>query len=51
MKISTKGRYGIRLMVALLKHYGEGPVFFKRINAKLEKIMDSTSLAGLCKLR
>ena len=26
-------------------------VFFKRISAKLEKIMDSTSLADLCKCR
>lgn len=37
MKISTKGRYGIRLMVALLKHYGEGPVSVKHISEK-EKI-------------
>lgn len=34
MKISTKGRYGIRLMIALLKHYGEGPVSVKHISEK-----------------
>jgi len=37
MKMSAKGRYGIRLMVALLKHYGEGPVSVKHISEK-EKI-------------
>lgn len=37
MRISTKGRYGIRLMVALLKHYGGGPVSVKHISEK-EKI-------------
>lgn len=26
MKMSTKGRYGLRLMVSLAAHYGEGPV-------------------------
>lgn len=26
MKMSTKGRYGLRLMVSLASHYGEGPV-------------------------
>ncbi|MBT3286141.1 MAG: RrF2 family transcriptional regulator [Victivallales bacterium] len=26
MKMSTKGRYGLRLMVSLAEHYGDGPV-------------------------
>ena len=25
MKLSTRGRYGVRLMVELAEHYGEGP--------------------------
>ena len=37
MRISTKGRYGIRLMIALLRHYREGPVPVKHISKK-EKI-------------
>jgi Rrf2 family protein len=31
MKLSTKGRYGVRLMLDLAAHYGEGPVFLKDI--------------------
>ena len=31
MKLSTKGRYGVRLMVHLAMHVGEGPVFLKDI--------------------
>lgn len=26
MKLSTKGRYGLRVMLELARHYGEGPV-------------------------
>src|SRR5215211_6007458 len=26
MKVSTRGEYGVRAMVALAKHYGDGPV-------------------------
>jgi len=26
MKVSTRGEYGVRAMVALAKHYGEGPI-------------------------
>ena len=37
MRLTTKGRYGIRLMVALLRHYGEGPVSVKHISER-EKI-------------
>lgn len=31
MKLSTKGRYGVRLMFDLALHYGEGPIFLKDI--------------------
>ncbi len=31
MKLSTKGRYGVRLMIDLASHYGEGPVLLKNI--------------------
>ena len=31
MKLSTKGRYGVRLMIELAQHYGEGPVMLRQI--------------------
>jgi Rrf2 family cysteine metabolism transcriptional repressor len=31
MKMSTKGRYGVRLMIDLALHSGEGPVLLKDI--------------------
>ena len=31
MKLSTKGRYGVRFMLDLAMHYGEGPIFLKDI--------------------
>ncbi len=31
MKLSTRGRYGVRLMLDLALHYGEGPVLLKDI--------------------
>ena len=31
MKLSTKGRYGVRLMFDLAMHYGKGPIFLKEI--------------------
>lgn len=31
MKLSTRVRYGVRLMVELAERYGEGPVFLKDI--------------------
>ncbi|HET7522289.1 MAG TPA: Rrf2 family transcriptional regulator [Bacillales bacterium] len=31
MKISTKGRYGLTIMIALAKKYGEGPTSLKKI--------------------
>ncbi len=33
MKLSTRVRYGVRLMVELAERYGEGPVFLKDIAA------------------
>ena len=40
MRLTTKGRYGIRLMVALLRHYGEGPVSARQISEKEKISMD-----------
>ena len=37
MKVSTKGRYGLRLMVALAAHYGKGPLGVDQISRE-EKI-------------
>lgn len=34
MKLSTKGRYGVRLMLDLATHYGEGPVLLKEISKR-----------------
>ena len=34
MKLSTRSRYGIRAMVDLALHYGEGPVLLKDIAAR-----------------
>jgi Rrf2 family protein len=31
MKLSTRGRYGVRLMFDLALHYGNGPVYLKDI--------------------
>jgi Rrf2 family protein len=31
MKLSTRGRYGVRLMLDLALHYGDGPIFLKDI--------------------
>jgi Rrf2 family protein len=31
MKLSTRGRYGVRLMFELALHYGDGPIFLKDI--------------------
>jgi Rrf2 family transcriptional regulator, cysteine metabolism repressor len=31
MKLSTRGRYGVRLMLELALHFGEGPVMLKDI--------------------
>ena len=34
MKLSTKGRYGIRLMLDLAAHYGERPVLLREISRR-----------------
>jgi Rrf2 family protein len=34
MKLSTRGRYGTRLMLELAKHYGKGPVNITEISKK-----------------
>jgi len=39
MKLSTRTRYGVRLMVALARNYGKDPVFLKDI-AKGENISE-----------
>ena len=36
MKLSTRGRYGARLMVDLGLHYGNGNIYFKDIAARQE---------------
>ena len=36
MKLSTKGRYGVRLMVDLALHYGEGQILLKDIAERQE---------------
>ena len=36
LKLSTKGRYGSRLMVLLAMHYGKGPVLLKDIAGQEE---------------
>jgi Rrf2 family protein len=39
MKLSTKGRYGVRLMFDLAAHYGESPVLLRQI-AEREEISE-----------
>lgn len=39
MKISTKGRYGLRVMMELARHYGEGPV-------PVEEIAQNQQISG-----
>jgi Rrf2 family protein len=39
MKLSTRARYGVRLMLALAGKYGQGPVFLKDV-AKGEEISE-----------
>jgi len=34
MKLSTKGRYGVRLMLDLAAHYGERPVLLREISER-----------------
>ncbi len=39
MKLSTRTRYGVRMMLALARHYGQGSVYLKDI-AKIEEISE-----------
>ncbi len=36
MKLSTKARYGLRLMVALAAHYGQGPLGVEKMSQEEE---------------
>lgn len=56
MKISTKGRYGLTIMIALGKHYGEGPIPLRKIaadydlsEAYLEQLVGPLRNSGLVK--
>ncbi|GMB07517.1 cysteine metabolism transcriptional regulator CymR [Thermolongibacillus altinsuensis] len=56
MKISTKGRYGLTIMIELAKRYGEGPISLKMIAQMnnlsehyLEQLISPLRNAGLVK--
>lgn len=56
MKISTKGRYGLTIMIELAKRYGEGPISLKAIAQAndlsehyLEQLIAPLRNAGLVK--
>lgn len=56
MKISTKGRYGLTIMIELAKHYGEGPTPLRQIAAQkglseayLEQLVSPLRNSGLVK--
>ncbi len=56
MKISTKGRYGLTIMIELSKHHGEGPIPLRKIAAEkdlseayLEQLVSPLRNAGLVK--
>ena len=56
MKISTKGRYGLTIMMALAKNYGEGPTSLKSIEKEnnlsehyLEQLASPLRNSGLVK--
>ncbi len=56
MKLSTRGRYGTRLMVELAKHYGKGPINMSTISENqnipikyLEQIIIPLKRANLIK--
>ncbi|MEH7384098.1 Rrf2 family transcriptional regulator [Bacillus sp. JJ1521] len=56
MKISTKGRYGLTIMIELAKNHGNGPLSLKSIAAKhelsehyLEQLISPLRNAGLVK--
>jgi len=54
VRISTRGEYGLRAMLDLALHYGEGPIALKQIAERqdisehyLEQLMGSLRKAGL----
>ncbi|HHT70585.1 MAG TPA: Rrf2 family transcriptional regulator [Firmicutes bacterium] len=54
MRLSTKGRYGMRAMLALARRYGEGPVPLKEVaeteslsESYLEQLVSELRKAGL----
>ena len=47
MKISTKGRYGLTLMISLAKREGQGCVSLKSIAEDLEQLVGPLRNAGL----
>jgi Rrf2 family transcriptional regulator, cysteine metabolism repressor len=56
MKVSTRGEYGVRAMVALAKHYGQGPMSIAAVAqassvpmAYLEQLIGPLRNAGLVK--
>ncbi|OCS88479.1 cysteine metabolism transcriptional regulator CymR [Caryophanon tenue] len=56
MKISTKGRYGLTIMIELAKHYGQGPLPLRQIaadknlsEAYLEQLVSPLRNSGLVK--
>lgn len=56
MKLSTKGRYGVKAMVDLAIHYGENPVSIKSISQRqdiseyyLEQLFSPLRKSGLIK--
>ena len=56
MKLSTKGRYGVKAMVDLAIHYGDTPVSIKTISKRqniseyyLEQLFSPLRKAGLIK--
>lgn len=56
MKISTKGRYGLTIMIELAKQYGQGPIPLRQIaadnhlsEAYLEQLVSPLRNSGLVK--
>lgn len=54
MKLSTKGKYGVRALIEIAKHYGKGPLSIKEIAERqqislsyLEQILHRLGKAGL----
>jgi Rrf2 family transcriptional regulator, cysteine metabolism repressor len=54
MKIPTRGRYGLRAMVELAKHYGEGPILLREVAQRqrislmyLEQLIKPLVVSGL----